>query len=123
MRLSFQVRLYNYKFDCHIIVSAIDFWFGFMLLMNTAYQLELQTTSTPWLVAPGTGASPEAKKAQSLQDVLSKRVVQLEAKLQQQSMENDAMNEETMPEMWGVKKCLGNVISEDLLMYTWVVVS
>lgn len=35
-----------------------------------------------------------AKKSQSLQDVLSKRVVQLEAKLHQQDMEKDAMKEE-----------------------------
>eukprot|EP00913_Durusdinium_trenchii_P010501 g9846.t1 len=35
-----------------------------------------------------------AKKAQSLQDVLSKRVVQLEAKLSQQTLEHEAMVEE-----------------------------
>ena len=35
----------------------------------------------------------EAKKSQSLQDVLSKRVVQLEAKLTQQSLEKDTMAE------------------------------
>ena len=35
-----------------------------------------------------------AKKSQSLQDVLSKRVVQLEAKLTQQSLEKDSMAEE-----------------------------
>eukprot|EP00435_Cladocopium_sp_Y103_P035346 s384_g9.t1 len=40
-----------------------------------------------------------AKKSQSLQDVLSKRVVQLEAKLHQQDMERDAMKEETI-QIW-----------------------
>lgn len=39
------------------------------------------------------GARSEAKKSQSLQDVLSKRVVQLEAKLTQQSLEKDTMAE------------------------------
>lgn len=47
---------------------------------------------------------PEAKKAQSLQDVLSKRVVQLEAKLSQQTLEHEAMVEA----LWGTERHRGS---------------
>ena len=47
----------------------------------------------PTLPAQPPATRSEAKKSQSLQDVLSKRVVQLEAKLTQQSLEKDTMAE------------------------------
>lgn len=48
---------------------------------------------TSTLPAQRPATRSEAKKSQSLQDVLSKRVVQLEAKLTQQSLEKDTMAE------------------------------
>ena len=51
----------------------------------------------PGLPTTNPPATPEAKKSQSLQDVLSKRVVQLEAKLTQQSLEKDTMAEAGQP--------------------------
>ena len=59
----------------------------------------------------------EAKKSQSLQDVLSKRVVQLEAKLHQQDMEKDAMKEETQ-QLGGLRWATG-IMLEAVWTFFW----
>lgn len=84
--ISKNIYIYIYIQISHIISVNIPEPTGFSFTLLHLF---------PQPLHPFRRCATEAKKSQSLQDVLSKRVVQLEAKLHQQDMEKDAMKEET----------------------------
>ena len=93
--ISIHTHTHIYIYICYIQIYHNTFVnipepTGFSLIFLNLFP-NPSTILHPFRRCPAT----EAKKLQSLQDVLSKRVVQLEAKLHQQDMEKDAMKEET----------------------------